>query len=68
MSRNDSSRESTDLRIRRTRERLGAALIALLEDKPIEEVTMRQVLDRAGVGRSTFYLHYRFDFRDRAKQ
>lgn len=49
----------TDLRIRRTRERLGAALIALLEDKPMDEVTIREVLDRAGVGRSTFYLHYR---------
>src|SRR5262245_58636567 len=50
----------TDRRIRRTRERLGAALIALLEeDKPIDQVTIREVLDRADVGRSTFYLHYR---------
>jgi AcrR family transcriptional regulator len=49
----------TDLRIRRTRERLGAALIALLEEKPIDAVKIREVLDRAGVGRSTFYLHYR---------
>jgi AcrR family transcriptional regulator len=69
MSNNERSRPSdghtgkqtgqTDLRIRRTRERLGAALIALLEEKPIDEVTMREVLDHAGVGRSTFYLHYR---------
>jgi AcrR family transcriptional regulator len=49
---------NTDLRIRRTRERLGAALIALIEEKPIDNVTVREVLSRAKVGRSTFYLHY----------
>ena len=49
---------NTDLRIRRTRERLGAALIALIEEKAIDKVTVREVLDRADVGRSTFYLHY----------
>src|SRR5580704_14752198 len=49
---------STDLRVRRTRERLGAALIALIEEKAIDKVTVREVLDRADVGRSTFYLHY----------
>jgi len=49
---------NTDLRIRRTRERLGAALIALIEEKPIDNVTVREVLGRAEVGRSTFYLHY----------
>jgi AcrR family transcriptional regulator len=47
-----------DRRIRRTRERLGAALISLIEEKPIDNVTVREVLDRAEVGRSTFYLHY----------
>lgn len=49
---------NTDLRIRRTRQRLGAALIALIEEKAIDEVTVREVLDRAKVGRSTFYVHY----------
>jgi AcrR family transcriptional regulator len=49
---------NTDLRVRRTRERLGAALIALIEEKSIDNVTVREVLDRAEVGRSTFYLHY----------
>ena len=38
---------NTDLRIRRTRERLGAALIALIEKNAIHEVTIREVLDRA---------------------
>lgn len=48
----------TDLRIRRTRGRLGDALIALVEEKAMHRITVRGVLDRAGVGRSTFYVHY----------
>jgi AcrR family transcriptional regulator len=47
-----------DQRIRRTRNRLGSALIELIQEKPIDQVTVKEVLDRAGVGRSTFYLHY----------
>jgi len=30
-----------------------------MQEKPIDELTVQEVLDRAGVGRSTFYLHYR---------
>ena len=48
-----------DARVRRTRDQLGQALIALIVEKPINDVTVQDVLDRAGVGRSTFYLHYR---------
>jgi AcrR family transcriptional regulator len=48
-----------DERARRTRERLGGAFVALIHEKPIEEVTVQDVLDRASVGRSTFYLHFR---------
>lgn len=52
-------RRKPDLRIRRTRSRLGNALVALIQEKPIDKVTVQEVLDRAGVGRSTFYVHYR---------
>lgn len=48
-----------DRRVRRTRDALGDALVALLQEKPFDEVTVQDVLDRAGVGRSTFYVHYR---------
>lgn len=48
-----------DARIARTRERLGDALVALLQEKEFDTITVQQVLDRAGVGRSTFYVHYR---------
>jgi AcrR family transcriptional regulator len=48
-----------DARVRRTRERLGMAMLELLQDKPFDDVTVQEVLDRASVGRSTFYLHFR---------
>jgi AcrR family transcriptional regulator len=55
----ESGWRNPDRRIERTRNRLGNALIALIQEKPIDEVTVREVLHRAGVGRSTFYVHYR---------
>lgn len=48
-----------DARVQHTRAQLGNALLTLIVEKPINEVTVQDVLDRAGVGRSTFYLHYR---------
>jgi AcrR family transcriptional regulator len=48
-----------DERILRTRERLGSALVALIQEKPFDDVTVQDVLDRASVGRSTFYVHFR---------
>jgi AcrR family transcriptional regulator len=52
-------RREPDKRTRRTHERLGMALLGLMLEKPIDEVTVQEVLDRASVGRSTFYLHFR---------
>jgi len=49
----------TDRRVRRTRDQLGDALVALIVEKPFDTITVQDVLDRAGVGRSTFYAHYR---------
>ena len=52
-------RRKPDPRAARTRIRLGMAFIQLIHEKPIEDVTVQDVLDRAAVGRSTFYLHFR---------
>jgi len=52
-------RRNLDRRVRRTHERLGRALLELILEKPIDQVTVQEVLDRASVGRSTFYLHFR---------
>ena len=57
--RNDKQRRTPDLRIRRTRSLLSNALVALMQEKSINKITVQEVLDRATVGRSTFYLHYR---------
>ena len=45
--------------MKRTRDRLGDALVALLVEKPFDDITVQEVLDRAGVGRSTFYSHFK---------
>jgi AcrR family transcriptional regulator len=55
----EKQRRKPDQRIRRTCERLGSALVALIQEKPIDDVTVQDVLNRASVGRSTFYLHCR---------
>ena len=38
--------------------RMDEALIALLEQKDLEFITVKEICQRAGVNRSTFYLHY----------
>ena len=48
-----------DPRVNRTRDSLGDALIALILEKPFDEMSVQHVLDRAGISRSTFYAHYR---------
>src|SRR5215217_7528897 len=53
-----SSKKKTDARVRRTRDALGDALIALMQEKPFDTITVQDVLDRAHVSRSTFYSHY----------
>ena len=52
------AKKKTDARVRRTRDALGDALIALMQEKPFETITVQDVLDRAHVSRSTFYAHY----------
>ena len=52
------SNRKTDARVRRTRDALGDALIALMQEKPFDTITVQDALDRAHVSRSTFYTHY----------
>ena len=37
---------------------MDEALIALLERKDLEYITVKEICEKAGVNRSTFYLHY----------
>ncbi len=48
-----------DRRINRTRKLMQEALMALIVEKGYEAITVQDILDRADVGRSTFYAHYR---------
>ena len=48
-----------DRRVQRTRELLQKALIELIsEQHGYEAITIQNIVDRANVGRTTFYLHY----------
>lgn len=47
-----------DRRIVRTREAITHALFELVGERRWEKITVQQLLDRAGVSRSTFYAHY----------
>lgn len=44
--------------VRMTKQRLYGALIALLQEKPVREVTVQELTGRARVSRGTFYFHY----------
>lgn len=46
-------------RTARTRDTLGDALVALMQEQPFDSITIQQLLDHAGVSRSTFYTHFR---------
>jgi AcrR family transcriptional regulator len=51
-------KKKIDARVRRTRDALGDALVELMQEKPFDSITVQDVLDRAQVGRSTFYSHF----------
>jgi AcrR family transcriptional regulator len=48
----------TDRRVQRTRELLQKALIELISEHGYDAITILDIVDRANVGRTTFYLHY----------
>jgi AcrR family transcriptional regulator len=56
---NGGRRRAEDRRVRRTRRLLREALVALILEKGYDRVTVQDVLDRADLGRATFYAHFR---------
>src|SRR5262245_57638617 len=52
-------RRTTDRRVRKTDARLHDALMSLIHDKSYDSIAVKDILDRADVGRSTFYVHFR---------
>jgi AcrR family transcriptional regulator len=47
-----------DLRVRRTRKLLWEALVAEMAERPFEEISVKDICERAMVHRTTFYAHY----------
>ena len=50
---------SHDRRSQRTRHLLSEALVRLIREKDYGAITVSDIIERANVGRSTFYSHYR---------
>jgi AcrR family transcriptional regulator len=48
----------TDRRSQRTRRLLGDALVALMTEKRYDAITVQDIIDRANVGRTTYYAHF----------
>jgi AcrR family transcriptional regulator len=51
--------KTEDRRIQKTRKSLSAALMSLMREKSYESISVQEILDRANIGRSTFYSHFR---------
>jgi len=47
-----------DRRVERTQQVLRAALLSLIQEKGFESLSVQDVIDRANVGRATFYAHF----------
>lgn len=48
-----------DRRIQKTQQGLHEALISLMREKRYDDILVQEILDRANIGRSTFYTHFR---------
>lgn len=51
-------KEKTDLRIQRTQKNLKNALLSLIDEKKIEDITVTELSEKAEINRKTFYAHY----------
>lgn len=50
---------NVDRRVSRTVHTLRSALFELIQEKHYDTITVQDIIDRANVGRSTFYTHFR---------
>lgn len=50
--------QTQDLRVRRTRRLLTDTFLELIVERPYDEISVADIIERAQVARSTFYMHY----------
>jgi AcrR family transcriptional regulator len=50
--------QTLDARMQRSRRLLHDAMLALLEEKPFDQITVREITARAHLGYATFFRHY----------
>lgn len=48
-----------DRRVRKTKQQLRNGFAELLKDKPVKDITVREIADYIDINRGTFYLHYK---------
>ena len=53
-----NERGSEDRRVTKTKRAIRDALISILEEKTPESITVKELSERAGINRKTFYAHY----------
>lgn len=53
-----AGRHVMDARVRRTRNRLRDAIVSLIHEKSYPAIAVKEILERADVGRSAFYAHF----------
>ena len=54
-----ATEKKEDRRVRRTKKLLTQALTQLLQEKQINEITVKELTDLADMNRGTFYLYYK---------
>ena len=58
MESTQTKRKKLDRRQIRTKRRIREALMALVMEKPVEKITIKELAELADIDRKTFYLHY----------
>ena len=52
------AKKKTDRRAQRTQHNLTHAMVDLIQEKRFDDITVQNVIERANVGRATFYSHF----------
>ena len=47
-----------DIRVKKTKRAIQKAFVALLREKPVEKITVKEIAERAEINKTTFYSHY----------